>query len=36
VVAVAAGLAIHGRSLLSWWLLLGTLPAFIGLWLTLR
>jgi hypothetical protein len=30
VVAVAAGLAIHRRSLLSWWLLLGWIPAAIG------
>lgn len=34
VMAVAAGLAIHGRHILSPWLLLGTVPAFIGLWLT--
>jgi hypothetical protein len=30
VVAVAAGLAIHKRSLLSGWLLLGGVPAVIG------
>ncbi|MGZ8769217.1 hypothetical protein [Aeromicrobium sp.] len=35
VVAVAAGLAIHRRSVLSWWLLLGWIPTIVGLWLTL-
>lgn len=30
VVAVAAGLAIHRKSLVSWWLLLGWIPAAIG------
>lgn len=35
VVAVVAGLAIHRRRVLSWWLLLGALPTPIGLWLTL-
>ena len=30
VVAVAAGLAIHKKSLLSGWLLLGWLPALVG------
>jgi hypothetical protein len=35
-IAVAAGLAIHGRRILSWWLLLGVLPTLVGLWLTLR
>jgi hypothetical protein len=33
--AVAAGRAIHGKSPLSWWLLLGLLPLPIGLYLTL-
>lgn len=32
--AVAAGLAIHRRRVLSWWLLLGLLPGLLGLWLT--
>ena len=32
--AVGAGLMIHRRSLLSWWLLLGLLPGVIGGWLT--
>ncbi|GAA5117964.1 hypothetical protein GCM10023339_29740 [Alloalcanivorax gelatiniphagus] len=32
--AVAAGRAIHGRSILSPWLLLGILPTAVGLWLT--
>ena len=36
VVAVAAGLAIHGRRPLSPWLLLGTLPGLVGIWLTAR
>jgi hypothetical protein len=36
VVAVAAGLAIHGRRPFSPWLLLGTLPGLVGIWLTLR
>lgn len=31
--AVAAGLAIHGRSVLSAWLLLGVVPTAVGLWL---
>jgi hypothetical protein len=35
VMAVAAGLAIHGRSLLSPWLVLGLVPGVVGLWLTL-
>jgi len=30
VVAVVAGLAIHRKSLLSWWLLLGWTPALAG------
>jgi hypothetical protein len=36
VIAVAVGLAIHRHPLLSPWLLLGTIPAFVGVWLTLR
>lgn len=36
VMAVVAGLLIHGRKPLSPWLLLGVLPGVIGLWLTLR
>ena len=32
--AVAAGLAIHGKRILSPWLLLGLVPTAIGLWLT--
>jgi hypothetical protein len=35
VVAVASALAIHRRSILSWWLLLGWVPMVVGLWLTL-
>ena len=35
VVAVASALAIHRRSILSWWLLLGWTPMVVGLWLTL-
>ena len=31
--AVAAGLAIHGKRILSPWLLLGVVPTAIGLWL---
>ncbi len=31
--AVATGLAIHGRRILSPWLLLGVVPTAIGLWL---
>lgn len=34
VMSVAAGLGIHGRRVLSWWLLLGALVAPIGLWVT--
>ena len=34
--AVVAALAIHGRPVLSPWLLLGTLPTWIGLWATSR
>ncbi len=33
VLAVAAGLAIHRRSVLSPWLLLGVLPGVVGVWL---
>ncbi len=36
IASVAIGLAIHGRRLLSPWLLLGTLPALVGLWFTLN
>jgi type III secretory pathway component EscS len=35
VFAVAAGRAIHGRRLLSPWLLLGVVPTAVGLWLVL-
>lgn len=35
VMAVAVGLAVHGRSPLSPWLALGLLPGLVGLWLTL-
>jgi hypothetical protein len=35
VMAVAVGLAIHRRSPVSPWLLLGSVPAIVGLWLTL-
>ena len=35
VLAVVVGLAIHGRRILSPWLLLGLLPTAVGLWLTL-
>lgn len=34
-VAIAAGLAIHRRPLVSPWLLLGWIPALVGLWLVL-
>lgn len=34
--AVVAARLIHGKSPLSWWLLLGPLPGVIGLWLLLR
>ena len=33
-IAVATGLAIHGRRILSPWLLLGIIPISVGLWLT--
>lgn len=36
VIAVAAGLAIHKRPVLSPWLLLGLIPGIVGVWLTLR
>ena len=32
-IAVATGLAIHGRRILSPWLLLGVVPTAVGLWL---
>lgn len=35
VISVAAALAIHGRSILSPWLLLGTVPGIVGVWLVL-
>ncbi len=35
-IGVALGLAIHGRRVVSPWLLLGVIPALIGLWLTLH
>jgi hypothetical protein len=35
VMAVAVALAIHGRSPLSPWLVVGVLPGVVGLWLTL-
>jgi hypothetical protein len=34
VVAVATGLLIHGRTLLTWWLLLGLIPMIVGFWFT--
>jgi hypothetical protein len=34
VIAVAVALAIHKKPVLSPWLLLGTIPTFVGLWLT--
>lgn len=36
VLAVAVGLAIHRRPLLTPWLLLGVIPGIVGVWLTLR
>lgn len=36
VLSVAVGLAIHGRRVLSPWLILGVLPTVIGLWLLQR
>jgi hypothetical protein len=36
VVAVAAFRALHGKRMLSAWLLLGPLPGVIGAWLTFR
>jgi hypothetical protein len=36
VMAVVAALAIHGRRILSWWLLLGPVPTAVGLWLIMR
>jgi hypothetical protein len=35
VMAVAAGLAIHRKSVLTPWLLLGVIPGVVGVWLTL-
>jgi hypothetical protein len=35
VMAVVVALAIHGRRVLSWWLLVGPVPTAVGLWLTL-
>ncbi|WP_240641388.1 hypothetical protein [Nocardioides ferulae] len=35
VLAVAAGLGIHGKRIVSPWLLLGVIPGIIGIWLTL-
>ncbi len=32
VLAVLAARLIHGKSLVSWWLLLGVIPTLIGLW----
>jgi hypothetical protein len=34
VLGVAAGLLIHGKSPLSWWLLLGLVPGLVGAWFT--
>lgn len=34
VIAVVAALALHGRRIISWWLVLGPLPTVAGLWLT--
>ena len=34
-IAVAVGRAIHGRGILSPWLLLGAVPTLVGLWLVL-
>lgn len=36
IFSVAAGLAIHRRSLLSPWLLLGTIPTMVGIWVINR
>jgi hypothetical protein len=33
--AVAAARGIHGRTPLSWWVLLGLLPGLVGLWFVL-
>jgi hypothetical protein len=32
VISVALARLIHGKRPISWWLLLGTLPTFFGLW----
>jgi hypothetical protein len=34
LLAVAAGLLIHGKRPLSWWLLLGLVPGLVGAWFT--
>lgn len=34
VVAVVTGRLIHGRTPVSWWLLLGLVPMLVGLWFT--
>jgi hypothetical protein len=34
MVGVAAGFAIHQRSVLTPWLLVGLVPGIVGLWLT--
>lgn len=36
MLAVGGGFAIHRKSLLSWWLLAGWIPALAGAWLTFR
>lgn len=36
VIAVATGLAIHRKPVLSPWLALGLIPGIVGIWLTLR
>ncbi len=36
IVSIAAGLAIHKRRILSWWLLLGWLPSIVGAWIVFR
>jgi hypothetical protein len=35
VIAIGAGLLIHGRRVVSWWLLLALVPTALGLWLVL-
>jgi hypothetical protein len=34
VLGIAAGLLIHGKRPLSWWLLLGLIPGLVGAWFT--